>query len=231
MGSSARRQVRAWLNPPGVSPAPQEPPPGAGEANAPALSRVLLHCANICFGKHCLAPSPAAKAARTRHRGRILLRCKTVLFIEGKQLALSWPHAPEKLREDLGPSLERGGEMLLQPMEPVGSSEGTLCLQLLLATSTAGKSPRKGGSGAGGGFSTLSRSTPGCRECGRGNVGCSGPLGVHARLGAPQNPRTYPGDTPAVGRALGRAGNLLQGFRGKSQPFLCYFSTPFHSQK
>jgi len=57
-------------------------------------------------------------------------------------------------------------------------------------------------------------------------VGCSGPSGVCAGLGAPQNPRTSPGDTPAEGRALGRAAKLLKGFRGKSQPFLCYF---FHT--
>lgn len=94
-----------------------------------------------------------------------------------------------------------------------------------LATSTAGKSPGEGGSGARREVSTLSRSTPGCREHGRGNAGCSGPSGVHARLKPPQNPRTCPGDTPAEGRALGRAGKLLEGLRGKSQPFLYYFST------
>lgn len=123
---------------PGPSPAPREPPPGAGEANAPALSHVLLHCANICFGKRCLAPSPAAKAgpgrkaARTRHRGRILLRCKPMHFIEGKQPARSWPRALGMLRRDSELSLEWSGEILSQPMELAGSGEVTLLLQPLL---------------------------------------------------------------------------------------------------
>ena len=116
--------------------------------------------------------------------------------------------------------------MLSQPMELVGSGRGTLLLQPLSVTSTAGKSPREGGSGAGGEVSTPFHSILGCQEHGR-------PCGVLRGTGclcwawSPQNPRGWAGNTPAGGVALGISGELLEALGGKSQPFPAVFQCPF----
>ena len=119
------------------------------------------------------------------------------------------------------------GRCCRSPWSPWAPARGPSSSSPSSATSTAGKSPREGDSGAGGEVSTSSHSTLGCRERGRDLQGAQGYWVSTQGSEPPQNPRRWAGDTPAEGRALGRAGKLLEGLGGKSQPFCAIFQPPF----
>lgn len=99
----------------------------------------------------------------------------------------SWPGAPGMLHGDSGSSSEPSGEMLSQPVELVGSRKGTLLLQPLLGhlhrwDIIQGRRERTEGR------STPIPQHPRVQGAWERHAGCSGLLGVHAGLEAPQNP-------------------------------------------